>query len=138
MCVFCGQFGDPEIEEVRRRVDRAGGVMIAAHPFRGLAATSAGKDNPLKLADSVAGYSVFRYVDELEVLNGTSGAWERKLGWAVADRLDMEGTGGSDAHGVTAVGACFTRFQKEIRSEEELIQEIKGRRFKAGNDLIFQ
>lgn len=126
------------IEEIRRRVDRAGGVMIAAHPFRGLAATRVVNDNPLKLVDSIAQRPIFRYVDDLEVLNGTSGAWERKLGWAVANRLNMSGTGGSDAHGITAIGACYTKFDKEIKNEADLIREIKGGRFKAGNDLIFR
>ena len=60
------------IEEIRRRVDQAGGVMIAAHPFRRLAATSALNDGPLKLVDSIAERPIFRYVDDLEVLNGTS------------------------------------------------------------------
>jgi len=126
------------IAEIRRRVDRAGGVMIAAHPFRGLAATTAANEDPLKLAESVAERLIFRWVDELEVLNGASGTWERRLGWAVARCLQMKGTGGSDAHGVTAVGACYTSFEREIRSEEDLVKEIKAGRFRAGNDLVFR
>lgn len=126
------------IEEIRERVDRAGGVIIAAHPFRGLAATTAVNDNPSKLADSIAQQRIFQYVDELEALNGTSGVWERKLAWAVADCLQMKGTGGSDAHGITAVGACYTHFDREIRNEEDLIREIREGRFKAGNKIIWQ
>ena len=126
------------IEEIRRRVEQAGGVMIAAHPFRGLAATVAANDNSLKLVDSIAEYPIFRYVDDLEVLNGTSSAWERKLGWAVTSRLNMRGTGGSDAHGVMTVGACYTHFEREIKNEEDLVREIREGRFRAGNDLIFR
>lgn len=126
------------IEEIRRRVDQAGGVIIAAHPFRGLVATSAASNDPLKSVDSVVERPVFRYVDDLEVLNGSSGVWERKLGGVVADRLNMKGTGGSDAHGVMVVGACYTIFERTIRSEEDLIREIKEGRFKGGNDLIFR
>ena len=126
------------IDEVRRRVDQAGGVMIAAHPFRGLAATRAVNENPLQLVDSVIESRVFRYVDEVEVLNGMSAVWERKLGWAVVRRLGMKGIGGSDAHGFMAVGACYTNFEREIRSETDLIRELKEGRFKAENDLIFR
>ncbi len=126
------------IEEVRRRVDLAGGVIIAAHPFRGLAATGALRESPLGLVDTTAEQRLFRYVDELEVLNGVATSWERKLGWAVASRLGMKGTGGSDAHGITAVGACYTRFDREIRSEEDLVRELREGRFQAGNDLIFR
>lgn len=126
------------IEDIRRRVDQAGGVMLAAHPFRGLAATSAAHDSPLKLVDSAAEHPMFRYVDHLEVLNGSASAWERKLGWAVASRLNMQGAGGSDAHGIMGVGACYTIFEKNIGNEEDLIREIREGRFKAGNDLIFR
>lgn len=126
------------IDEVRRRVDRAGGVIIAAHPFRGLAATRAINDDPLDLVDDVVQHSIFRYVDELEVLNGASGVWEVSLAKAVASRLNMSGTGGSDAHGITTVGVCYTYFEREVKNEEDLITEIKAGRIRARNDLILR
>ncbi len=126
------------LEEIRKRVDQAGGVMIAAHPFRALAATGAASDSPLKLVDSVVEHLIFQYVDEIEVLNGLSSAWECELGRVVANRLNMRGIGGSDAHGVTSVGACYTIFERGIKNEGDLIREIKEGRFKGGNDLIFQ
>ena len=131
-------FDISDIVEIRKRVDRVGGIMIVAHPFRGLAATRAVNDNPSQLADSIAKQRIFQYVDELEVLNGMSGVWERKLGQAVANHLNMKGTGGSDAHGITAVGTCYTHFDREIRNEEDLIREIREGRFKAGNNLVFR
>jgi predicted metal-dependent phosphoesterase TrpH len=124
------------IEEVRQRIDQVGGVMIAAHPFRGLAATRSVNDNPSELADSIAQQRLFQYVNELEVLNGASGVWERKLAYAVAGCLQMKGTGGSDAHGITAVGTCYTHFEREIRNEQDFIKEIREGRFKAGNELV--
>lgn len=112
--------------------------MIVAHPFRGLAATRAVNNNPSELVDSLTQQRIFQYVDELEVLNGTSGVWERKLAYAVASCLQMKGTGGSDAHGITSVGTCYTHFEREIRNEEDFIKEIRGGRFKAGNELVFR
>ncbi len=112
--------------------------MIAAHPFRGLAATRVANDNPLKLMDSIIERPIFRYVDDLEVLNGASGSWERKLGWAVARRLSMKGIGGSDAHGFTTVGACYTNFESDIRNEEDFLTELRAGRYKAANNLIFR
>jgi len=62
-------FDISDIEEIRKRVDRAGGIMIVAHPFRGLAATRVVNNNPSELADSIAQQRIFQYVDELEALN---------------------------------------------------------------------
>ncbi len=125
------------LEEIRKRVDDVGGVMVVAHPFRGLASTRAGLEEPLKMVEAALTWLVFKYADDLEVLNGASVTWERKLGMAVAERLNMKGTGGSDAHNVTAVGACYTCFDNDVKSEEDLVREIKAHRFHADNNLIF-
>ncbi len=127
-----------KLEVIREMVDDVGGAMVVAHPFRGAASKRAGLEDPMNMVEKAAQWPIFKYVDDLEVFNGASNTWERVLGTAVAERLHMKGTGGSDAHNVTAVGACYTCFDNEIKSEQDLIRELKAHRFHADNDLIFK
>ena len=113
-----------EIEALRMMVDEAGGVLIAAHPFRGELTIL----SPPIFLEEVKKRPEFRLFDGLEVCNGLSGDREREFAAAVASGLDLANTGGSDAHAILGVGRCFTIFEKRIACEEDLIQEIKERR----------
>ena len=126
------------ISEIRKRVDDAGGVVIAAHPFRGLAANAGRSDITPALVDRLVESPLIKYAHELEVLNGASGAWERRLGSAVASRMSRTGTGGSDAHGVMMVGTCYTRFEDDVRSEGDLVMALREGRFTAENGLAYR
>jgi predicted metal-dependent phosphoesterase TrpH len=113
-----------EIEELRMMVDEAGGVMVAAHPFRG---EFVAFGSPLEVAQ-VGTRHVFRYLDGLEVCNGLSGKTEREFSADVARSLDLAETGGSDAHAVLGLGRCFTICEDAIGGEEDLIAAIRERR----------
>jgi hypothetical protein len=65
----------------------------------------------------------------LEVYNGRAGLKETSFTKAVAHHLNLPGTGGSDAHAILGVGACYTRFEDEIRDEQDLILQLKKGRF---------
>jgi len=41
----------------------------------------------------------------------------------------LRGTGGSDAHLVSAIGKCMTRFDGDISSELDLVAQLKTGRF---------
>ena len=113
-----------EIEALRMMVDEAGGVLIAAHPFRGELTVL----SPPIVLEEAKKRREFRFLDGLEVCNGLSGERERDFAAAVASGLNLANTGGSDAHAILGVGRCFTIFEKRITCEEDLIEEIKGRR----------
>jgi predicted metal-dependent phosphoesterase TrpH len=113
-----------EIETLRAMVDTAGGVMIAAHPFRGEFTIF---NVPLTF-EEVGKRFMFQFLDGLEVCNGLSGQRERDFAAAVAARLNLADTGGSDAHAILGVGRCFTIFENRITCEEDLIEEIRERR----------
>jgi hypothetical protein len=40
------------------------------------------------------------------------------------------GVAGSDAHRIDEIGRCVTIFQKEIRNEQELVEELRAGRFR--------
>ena len=123
-----------EAEELREMVERAGGVMIAAHPFRGQVGPdfSARFGQPLTV-ETVSRRPLFQTVDAVEVFNGRAGPQEQDFAQAVSDHLNLKGTGGSDAHNVASVGRCVTIFENRIMNEEELIAEIRAGRLRGAN-----
>jgi len=123
--------------DLREKVDAAGGVMIPAHPFRlepGIVQAHAAaklKDpgTPTREFLSVIQRPVFGLADALEVYNGRSGRNEISLATSVAEHFHLKGTGGSDAHAVIGVGACYTVFEDTISDEADFIGHIKEGRF---------
>jgi hypothetical protein len=119
------------IDELRGLVEEQGGLMIAAHPFRAYSQPGAIMD-----VEEAAARPVFRWVDAVEVFNGTSPSPEVEFGCAVLERLCLPGVGGSDAHSPLSVGRCYTRFEREVASVEELVVELRAGRFQAVHSAL--
>ncbi|MDK1021066.1 MAG: PHP domain-containing protein [Candidatus Hydrogenedentes bacterium] len=129
--------------DLRKMVDEAGGVMVLAHPFRGepalvrayFDASSNGKTEEfVDTLEAVCLRPVFQLMDALETYNGASSFNEVELATVVAERLNLKGTGGSDAHAVIGVGACYTVFEEPVHDEQDLIGQIKAGRFHGVDD----
>ena len=127
-----------DIHDLRRRVDRTGGVMVVAHPFRG--AQSFIRWDPeeglVPKVDEALCLPIFTMVDAMEVFNGMAPDWELDLCSAVCDYLPIMGTGGSDAHNVEAIGDCVTVFDRGVTTEEDFFEEIRAGRYRALHRLI--
>jgi len=67
----------------------------------------------------------------VEVYNGGSRDQEDATAQAMADAQGYLGLGGSDAHIVSHVGRCATRFPQAISSEAELVEALKAGEFEA-------
>ena len=115
------------LRELHREVAQAGGLMIAAHPLRGFKVFGIGS---LKLTtEQAAKRKVFQFVEGVEILNGRLNDQENGMAAQVAERLNLIGTAGSDAHEVSELGRAVTRFEREIAGEADLIAELRARRF---------
>lgn len=115
------------IQDLREAVTEAGGLMFAAHPFRGFLVFGFAQ---LQMdLDQACRRSVFRYVDGLEVLNCRLTKQENDLARQVAQRLGLLGVAGSDAHRLDEVGRYVTVFQREVHTEAELLEELRAGRF---------
>jgi predicted metal-dependent phosphoesterase TrpH len=115
------------IQDLRQEVEAARGLMIAAHPFRGFLLFGISQ---LQLdAEQACKRTVFQFVDGLEVLNCKVTAPENDLARRVAERLGLLGVAGSDAHRLEEVGRCVTVLEREARTEQELIGELRAGRF---------
>lgn len=112
--------------ELRELVNQAGGVIIASHPFRGDMFLS--KAPPI---EEVCNRDIFKLVDAAEVFTGGAIRKELDFGCQVLSKLNLRGVGGSDAHALHTIGRCVTIFERHISSEQDLVTELKGGRFKA-------
>jgi len=110
------------IEELRELVNGAGGVMIAAHPFRYIMPE---RSNPASSVEAASRLRAFQFVDAIEVYGGMSSMTEGDLAARVSDHLKLRAVAGSDAHAILQVGQCFTVFENRIENERELVEEIK-------------
>ena len=130
--------GMNRVVELRKAVDRVGGVIVSAHPFRNLfnrppydvnLLYKEGVQRP-STAEEAAGHPVFELVDDVEVANGSNTEEENEFCLKVARHLGHKGTGGSDAHSVHGLGRCATVFDGDVRSESDLIEALKAKAFR--------
>ncbi len=96
-------------------VNQMGGVLIPAHPFRGINSIGA---KVLTLM-GIAG---------IEGHNGCNMRPMNNMAIETAMAMGLPFTGGSDAHRPFDVGSCYTLFDEPVR-EDNLIELLKSGRF---------
>jgi len=98
---------------------KRGGVAIPAHPYQGGMVNGFPGDQVLALKGLYA----------LEMLNGALSSRRNLLAAKAAAQLGINGTAGSDAHGLSVLGRAYTLFQTSIFSEEELVKALRNARY---------
>jgi predicted metal-dependent phosphoesterase TrpH len=109
------------LARVLEEAERHGAVAAPCHPGRprvGMCAHVAEKGVP-------AGVRI------VETRNGGSRGSEDEAAQAMAERLGYLGIGGSDAHIVSHIGRCATRFPGDVRNEGELVEALRAGAFEA-------
>ena len=112
---------DLPLELVIRESERCGAIAVPCHPGRptvGMCAHYAERGE-------VEGVRV------IETYNGGSRGGENDEAIALAERYGYSGIGGSDAHIVSHIGRCATRFDREIRDEQDLVGALTDGKFEA-------
>jgi predicted metal-dependent phosphoesterase TrpH len=113
--------------ELKARVDRAGGLTIAAHPFRGFLLFGFSQLQ-MNLDDALEN-PVLQHVHGVEICNCMVTESENDLAKKAAEALGLAKVGGSDAHKAKDVGTCVMKFQGHVASEPDLIRAILDLRF---------
>ncbi|MEM7219419.1 MAG: PHP-associated domain-containing protein [Pseudomonadota bacterium] len=67
----------------------------------------------------------------VEIYNGGSRGNEDEIAQTLASEQNYLGIGGSDAHIVSHIGRCATRFESNIDNETDLVAALKSGRFEA-------
>lgn len=116
-----GPFNDlPEnlsARELLQRVNEAGGVAVAAHPFREGRRTS---------AEIIAE----EYCCIIEGRNGRDNGNGIKRAAEWKEQYNVQLVGGSDAHTLEELGKSFTIFEQPIRNKEEFITALRSGRYR--------
>ncbi len=119
-------------ERLRAALDRVGGFLIVAHPFRHAFENRSGGELPLALsAEQAAELPVFQLVDAVEIANGCNTPRENYFAAEVARIANLPTTGGSDAHSASGIGYFATGFERPVTSADQLRDELHAGRFHA-------
>jgi len=113
-------------EELRSLVTDAGGVMIAAHPFRRFFVPGA-----QPRVEEALGNRLFGLVDAVEVFNGGGSRQEQEFAVEVVRLLSLPAVAGSDSHAPHTIGCCYTTFERPLTTIEDLIGELRSGRVRA-------
>ena len=126
-------FGLHKPDFVRRMVDRQGGVIVSAHPYRRrfLEEPARQPEARADMLERAIGDGFFQSCDALEGINGRGTLPENRFSRDLGESLQMNATGGSDAHRLEQLGTAATRFEKKITSLSDLIVEMRAGRFMA-------
>jgi hypothetical protein len=122
--------------DLRRACADYGAFMVINHPFRYFPGPSSllfgdrWRAGSLTL-EELCGHPVFGIVDAVEVLNGGCIDRENHLAAEVAAALGLPRVGGSDAHMPLEIGRFATRFERDITTEAEMLEELRAGRFEA-------
>jgi len=131
-----------KLRELRKVVDKLGGVMIANHPFRYKLDPRFSFINPDHQAidpsrpETAAKLEIFEVCDAVETLNGACSEEENLFALRVARHLGLAEVAGSDSHSKNSVGCVTTLLEEPIATERDLIDLIKARRTRAGRGLL--
>jgi len=121
--------------KLREELDKVGGFLIVAHPFRRLfdpvTAMRTGVKFEMTPAEAAERMPVFKLVHAVEVANGANTPQENEFALEVVRLLGISGTGGSDAHSTSGIGTFATGFEKQIATPEEFLEELHAGRFEA-------
>ncbi len=98
-----------------------GALAVPCHPGRRRVGMAAHLDE----------FGVPSGVRVVEVFNGGSRGDEDSVAQQMADDQNYLGIGGSDAHIVSHVGRCATKFPGSIHTEQELVAALKAEQFEA-------
>jgi predicted metal-dependent phosphoesterase TrpH len=131
-----------KLRELRKVVDKLGGIMVANHPFRykldpRFSFINADHE-PIdpERPETAAKLEIFEVCDAVEALNGACSEEENLFALKVARTLGLAEVAGSDSHSANSIGCVTTLLSEPVRNERELIEAIKARQTRAGRGLI--
>ena len=126
-------FGMHKPSFLRHAVNKHGGVMIAAHPYRRRYLGKPGIDAEARaeMLQRALEDDIFLMCDAIEGNNGRGREDENEFSMDISSVFALQATGGSDAHRVEQLGTVATRFQRSISNLDDFIRELKAGRFSA-------
>jgi predicted metal-dependent phosphoesterase TrpH len=110
-----GRYSAQELGEI---VHKERGIIIAAHPYK---LSRGGKSHYYGAGDKI--YKL--PLDAIELYHPDHTELALSKVRKAMSKLEVPGTGGSDAHKIFRVGSCVTIFENKICDEKDFIREIR-------------
>ncbi|PKQ27547.1 MAG: hypothetical protein CVT63_07450 [Candidatus Anoxymicrobium japonicum] len=111
-------------EDLKREVEQRNGIIIPAHPCRGVA--DARHRSKTAISDNL-----LASVRAIETRNGAMTRKSNDQAESLREKHGLFGTGGSDAHHVSHIARCVTVFEEEPGNEVELIEALRRGKYRA-------
>jgi predicted metal-dependent phosphoesterase TrpH len=110
--------------DLKREVEKRDGLIIPAHPCRGVADARHRHRHgmPDELLEAICA---------IETHNGAMSRKSNDEAELIRQKYGLFGVGGSDAHHVSHIGRCVTVFEEDIADEAGLIEALRGGRYRA-------
>ena len=123
-------FGMHKMAFLRQRIDEAGGVIVAAHPYRRrfLRERAHDADEYRSMVEKACADGFFSYCDAIEVLNGRATEEDIAFSLDLSRKVCPGMVGGSDSHRVSDLGGVASAFHAKITCVDDLVQEIRAGR----------
>jgi predicted metal-dependent phosphoesterase TrpH len=117
---------------LRQALNKSGGVMIAAHPYRRRYLSGPGNDPDARaeMLQRAVEEDFFLMCDAIEGYNGRGKPDENEFSGDLCNAFALSSTAGSDAHSVEQLGTVATRFDRRVNDLETLVAEIKAGSFR--------
>jgi hypothetical protein len=110
-------------KDLREEVEKRGGIIIPAHPCRGLDVRHKHRQElPDELLEAIVA---------IETRNGLITKKGNDQAERIRGKYGLFGVGGSDAHHVSHLGRCLTVFEDEPTDEKELMEVLRTGRYRA-------
>jgi len=110
-----------ELEQVIDACNKHDAIAVPCHPGR----------PRVGMAAHLEEFGVPNGVEVVEIYNGGSRENEDEIAIQMAEQLSCSGIGGSDAHIVSQIGKCGTKFDAPITTINELVEALKSNSFTA-------
>ena len=125
------QFGMHRPEFLQASVDKAEGVMIAAHPYRRRFLEEPAERPGVReeMLERARSDEFFQMCQGIEALNGRGLAIQNEFSLELGRLLSSNMTAGSDAHKVEQIGTVATEFNGQVSCLKDLIRELREGRY---------
>jgi len=107
------------VQRVVDWVHKNGGVAVPAHPYQKSMVGNNLGDDIFKINGLFA----------LEALNGSVSSADNRRASEAANRLKINGIGGSDAHGIQVLGKAYTCFPAPVTTAKELTSALRSGKY---------
>ena len=129
------EFGMHRAEFLQAGVEKAGGAMVAAHPYRRRFLEEPAERPGIRneMLERASQDNFFRMCHGIEGLNGRGLTIQNEFSLELGSILGTNMTAGSDAHRVEQIGTVATEFQRPVACLQDLIRELRGGRYQPVN-----